>query len=128
LENFYLIHLCEVKKFRVFLNCSNSDVIKKFNQINRDPKAIKKFVLVIEAVKANVANKTQFNKEGSCDLGDIYAIKVNNHRFYTLVCKKGGYKELYISRYGRKQSQKNSKKLTTTINSIAKVSFQILLK
>ena len=128
MENFYLIDFCDEYKFRVYLNGSNSDVTKKFTEINRNPKLINKFVIVLEAVKQNVANKTQFNFESKCDLGDIYAIKVDIHRFYTLFCKSGGYRELYICRYGRKQSQQNTKKLTTTIESIHKISIQKLLK
>jgi len=77
--------------------------------------------LVIEAVKINAHNKHQFNSEYKCDLGDIYAIKVENHRFYTLIFKDDGYRNLYISRYGRKQTQQNDKKLTTTIQSISKI-------
>lgn len=124
MDNYYLFHFCEKNKFRVYLNSSNSEVMKKFNQINRNAKTVKKFVLVIEAVKLNVANKSQWNWEGSCELGEIYAIKVDNHRFYTLVCKSLGYRELYISRYGRKQSNSNDKKLTATINSISNITIQ----
>jgi hypothetical protein len=128
LENFYLIDFCDEYKFRVYLNASNSDVMKKFTEINRNAKCINKFVLIIEAVKQNISNKTQFNFESKCELGDIYAIKVDAHRFYTLCLKSGGYRELYICRYGRKQSQQNTKKLTTTIESIQKISIQKLLK
>ncbi|QRM89767.1 hypothetical protein FG167_11190 [Lacinutrix sp. WUR7] len=102
--------------------------MKKFNQINRDEKTVKKFVIVIEAVKVNVANKSQWNWESKCDLGEIYAIKVDNHRFYTLVCKNLGYRELYISRYGRKQTNSNDKKLIAIINSISKITIQKLLE
>ena len=124
MENFYLIHSCKEYKFRVYLNSSNSDVMKKFNQINRNEKTVKKFVLVIEAVKVNVANKSQWNWEARCEMGDIYAIKVDNHRFYTLVCKNHGYRELYISRYGRKQTNTNDKKLLSAINSISKITIK----
>ena len=128
MENFYLIHICEDNKFRVYLNGSNSDVTKKFTEINRSVKLTNKFVLVIEAVKNNIANKTQFNWEASCDLGEIYAIKIDNHRFYTLVCKNSGYRELYICRYARKQTQQNDKKIVATLNSIPKISIQKLLQ
>lgn len=128
MENFYLIHFCEDNKFRVYLNGSNSDVSKKFTEINRSDKLTTKFVLVIEAVKNNIANKTQFNWEASCDLGEIYAIKIDNHRFYTLVCKNNGYRELYICRYARKQTQQNDKKIVATLNSIPKISIQKLLQ
>lgn len=128
MENFYLIYSCEENKFKVYLNSSNSDVMKKFNEINRNIKVAKKFVLVIEAVKENVANKSQWNWEDNCEMGDIYAIKVDNHRFYTLVSKNYGYRELYISRYGRKQTNSNGKKLTDTIFSISKISVQKLLQ
>ena len=112
----------------MYLNLSNSDVTKKFTEINRNERYISKFVIILEAVKQNIANKSQFNFESRCALGDIYAIKVDNHRFYTLCCKSGGYREFYICRYGRKQSQENTKKLTTTIESIHKISIQKLLK
>jgi hypothetical protein len=128
LENFYLIHCCEDNKFRVYLNSSNSDLSKKFNEINRNSKLTNKFVLVIESVKANIANKSQFNWEASCEFGEIYAIKVDNHRFYTLVCKNQGYKDLFICRYGRKQTQQNDKKILSIINSIPKISIQKLLQ
>lgn len=128
MDNFYLISFCDENKFRVYLNSSNAELLKKFNELNRNEKTTRKFILVIEAVKEKISNKTQFNYEGSCELGDIFAIKVDNHRFYTLVIKNQGYRELFISRYGRKQSQKNDKKLTTTINSISKLSIQKLLE
>lgn len=128
MENFYIIHNCDELKFRIYLNCSNSDVTKKFTEINRNVKLTNKFILVVEAVKNKVSNKTQFNKEGKCELGDIYAIKVDNHRFYTLVTKNGGYRELFICRYGRKQSNQNDKKLTSIIDSIPKINVQILLQ
>lgn len=128
MDNFYLISFCDEHKFRVYLNSSNAELLKKFNELNRNEKTTRKFILVIESVKEKISNTTQFNYEGSCELGDIFAIKVDNHRFYTLVIKNQGYRELFISRYGRKQSQKNDKKLTTTINSISKLSIQKLLE
>lgn len=128
MENFYLIYCCYKTKFKVFLNGSNSELLKKFNEINRKDKSINKFVLVIESIKCGFANKSQFNWEDRCDLGEIYAIKVDQHRFYTLVCKNQGYKEFYISRYGKKQSQTNDKKLQTTIDSIKQISIQKLLE
>ncbi len=127
MENFYLIHNCDENRFSVYLNASNSDLTKKFTEINRNPRLTKKFVLVIEAVKNHIANKTQFNWEGSCELGEIYAIKVDIHRFYTLVCKNEGYRELFICRYGRKQTQQNDKKIDAIIDSIPKISIQRLL-
>lgn len=128
MENFYLIHCCEENKFRVYLNSSNSELLKKFNEINRTPKLTKTFVLVIEAVKINIANKTQFNWEASCELGEIYAIKVNEHRFYTVVRIESGYKDLFICRYGKKQTQKNDKKILDIVNSIRNISIQKLLQ
>lgn len=127
MENFYLIHFCDIHRFRVYLNGSNSDLTKKFTEINRNNVSTNKFVLVIEAVKKNIANKSQFNWEGSSQIGEIYAIKVDEHRFYTLVCKNNGYRELFICRYGRKQTQQNDKKLTDTIDSISKILFQKVL-
>lgn len=127
LENFYLIHCCEENKFKVYLNHSNSDVVKKFNQINRKQTTTNKFVLVIEAVKNGVANTSQWNWEDSCDLGEIFAIKVDEHRFYTVVTSCLGYKELFICRYGRKQTNTNDKKLLATIGSISKIELQKLL-
>jgi hypothetical protein len=127
LENFYLIHCCEVNRFKVYLNHSNSDVVKKFNEINRNQTTTNKFVLVIEAVKNGVANKSQWNWESRCDLGEIYAIKVNEHRFYTVVSLDYGYRELFICRYGRKQTNTNDKKLMAIIGSISKIELQKLL-
>ncbi len=124
MEVYYLIHNCDETKFRLFLNQSNSEICKKFNEINKNPKLFKKFILVIEAVKTKVHNKTQFNWEMSFDCGEVYAIKIDNHRFYTLVVVNSGYRELYISRYGKKESQENTKKLISTISSIENISIQ----
>lgn len=121
LENFYVICECEINKFRVYLNCSNSELLKKFNELNRNEKQLNKFVLVIESIKTNSHNKTQYNFEEKFEFGDVYAIKVDNHRFYTLHTTFKGYRELFISRYGKKESQENTKKLTTTINSIESI-------
>lgn len=127
MENYYLIAECHINKFRAYLNLSNSDLTKKFTEINRVEKSIKKFILVLEAVKTNVHNKTQYNWEGDYPCGPIYAIKVDEHRFYTLQVANGGYKELYISRYGKKESEQNSKKLTSTIETIQHIQIQKLL-
>jgi len=128
LENFYLIHFCDKHKFRLYLNGSNSELTKKFTEINRINKLTTKFVLVIEAVKNKISNKTQFNWEANCEFGEIYAIKIDNHRFYTLVIKNQGYRELFICRYGRKQSNNNDKKLLSIINSIPNITIQKLLQ
>ena len=111
MESFYNIYSCEVHKFKVYLNQSNSDLVKKFSELHRDRKQTNKFVLVIESVKTGVANTTQWNFESKTDLGDIYAIKVDQHRFYTLVVKNAGYKKLYIFRYANKENKQNSKKV-----------------
>lgn len=123
MENFYLIHYCDKTRFRLFLNHSNAEVVKKFNEVNRDKISTQKFTLVVEAVKNKFANRTQWNWEGTCELGEIYAIKVAEHRFYTVVSSNDGYRELFICRYGRKQTNSNDKKLTTTIDSISKIEF-----
>ena len=102
-------------------------MVKKFNQINRNQTTTKKFVLVIEAVKNGVANKSQWNWEDTCELGEIYAIKVDEHRFYTVLSSDNGYRELFISRYGRKQTNSNDKKLLASIESISKIELQKLL-
>lgn len=128
MDNFIKIYNCDIYKYRVFLNASNAEVLKKFNQITRTNKTLNKFVLVIEAVKINAHNKQQFNYEDSCDLGDIYAIKIDTHRFYTLVAKELGYRNLFISRYGRKQTQKNDKKLLAIIKSISKIEITKIFK
>ena len=127
MENFYLIHECKENRFRVFLNHSNSELTKKFNEINRNEKLTRKFILVIEAVKTNSQNKTQYNWECDFECGTVYAIKVDQHRFYTLQTKNGGYRELYISRYAKKESQENSKKINTTIKTIENIQIQKLL-
>lgn len=124
MENFYLLCECHENRFRVYLNHSNSDLTKKFTEINRNEKLIKKFVLVIEAIKYKTENKTQYNWEANFELGSVYAIKIDFHRFYTLQTTNRGYRELYICRYGKKESQENTKKLTTTINTIEKIQIQ----
>jgi len=128
MENFYLITECHRHKFRVFLNQSNKDLSNKFVELNKDPKALNKFTLVIESVKQNIANKTQYNLELEIkDVGTVYAIKVDQHRFYTLQIKYMGYRELYICRYMKKESQQNTKKLTDTISSIKSIQIQKIL-
>lgn len=125
MEIFYCIHSCDVKKFRLYLNQTNGELCKKFGELNRSKKSgYEKFAIAVEAIKNNVANRHQWNREGTCDQGEIYAIKVDEHRFYTLVIKQDGYKELFISRYGRKQTQKNDKKLTDTIDSVKSINIQ----
>lgn len=128
MDNFVLIDKCEIKRFRLYLNVSNNDVLKKFGEINRVPKLLNKFILVTEAVKNGVSNTTQFNHEGKCEFGDIYAIKVEEHRFYTLIVKNDNYRNLFISRYGKKQSNQNDKTLTTTIQSISKIEIKKIFK
>ena len=128
LENYYLIDECPDAKFRLYINFSNAELIKKFTEINRDIKLTEKFVLAVEAIKNKIANTTQWNYEGNCEYGDIYAIKIKpNHRFYTIVVKEGGYRNLYMSRYARKQSNQNDKAIISIINSIKKAQFQIIL-
>lgn len=127
MDNFCEIHKCEETKFRVFLSFSDNELLKKITEVFRNSAVYNKFNIVIEAVKHNIANRQQFNYESECELGKIYAIKVDKHRFYTLVCKADGYRDLYICRYGKKESQENDKKLTSTITSIHKVTINILL-
>ena len=124
MENFYLIHSCEIYKFKAYLNMGNAEVIKKFHEINRKEILTDKFILVLESVKKGIANKSQWNWEDSTPLGEVYAIKVSEHRFYTLVIISNGVKELFISRYGKKESNTNDKKLTATIKSISKIEIQ----
>ncbi len=124
MENFYLICECLENKFRVYLNQSNSELTKKFTEINRNEKLTRKFVLVIESVKTNSYNKTQYNWECDFDFGSVYAIKVDLHRFYTLQMTNNGYRELYICRYGKKESQENTKKLITTITTIESIQIE----
>lgn len=121
MENFYLICECQENRFRVYLNQSNSDLTKKFTEINRNEKLTKKFVLVIEAIKYKTENRTQYNWEADFGSGSVYAIKIDSHRFYTLQITNEGYRELYICRYGKKESQGNTKKLTTTIKTIESI-------
>ena len=102
----------------------NAEVIKKFHEINRKEILTDKFILVLESVKKGIANKSQWTWEDSTPLGEVYAIKVSEHRFYTLVIISNGVKELFISRYGKKESNTNDKKLTATIKSISKIEIQ----
>lgn len=124
MENFYIICECHQNRFRVYLNQSNSDLTKKFTEINRNEKLTRKFVLVIEAVKNKTENKTQYNWEADFIFGSVYAIKIDSHRFYTLQAINNGYRELFIYRYGKKESQENTKKLTTTINTIENIQIE----
>ena len=124
LENFYLICECHKNRFRVYLNQTNSDLVKKFNEINRNEKLTRKFVLVIEAVKVNDYTKSQYNWEADFKCGSVYAIKVDSHRFYTPQVVNNNYRELYICRYGKKESQENTKKLTSTVNSIENIQIE----
>lgn len=128
MENFYLIFECNKYKMRVYLNLSNKDLSNKFVDINRDIRLLNKFTIVIEAVKENIANKSQYNWELDIPgIGSVYAIKIDKHRFYTLQIVFSGYRELYICRYGKKESQENTKKLTDTISSIKSIEIQKIL-
>lgn len=118
MENFYQIYHCEEYKFRVFLNANNSELLKKFHEIHRNEILVNKFIYVIEAVKEGIQNRTQYNWEADICYGKVYAIKVDSHRFYTLQVTNNGFKELYICRYGKKESQKNDKTLNAIIQSI----------
>lgn len=82
---------------------------------------------MIESVKVKSHNKTQYNWELDCEYGSVYAIKVDIHRFYTLHTTDNGYRELFIYRYGKKESQENTKKLTSTIESIKQIQIQKIL-
>ena len=118
MENFYLIYECSKNKFRVYLNQSNKDLVTNFMLINRSQSVLNKFLLVIEAVKTKIHNRTQYNWEMDLEIGSVYAIKIDLHRFYTLQIERLGFRELYICRYGKKESQQNSKKLIAIIESI----------
>lgn len=124
MESFYLIYECKINKFKVFLNHSNKDLANKFVEINRNPTSLKKFVLVIEAVKTKTHNRTQYNWEMDIAIGSIYAIKVDQHRLYTLQRENQGCRELYICRYAKKESQTNSKKIDSIIKSIGSIKIQ----
>ncbi len=127
MENFYLILECIKNKFRVYLNQSNYELTKKFTEINRNETLKKKFILVIEAVKVKAANKSQYNLEGSFPIGSVYAIKVDQHRLYTLQrSSNDGYRELFIYRHAKKETQKNDKKLNDTIDTIKKIEIEIV--
>lgn len=127
MDNFYLIHECIKSKFRVYLNHSDKDLVSKFVELNRNPISLKKFLLVIEAVKLGSANRTQYNWEQDFSFGSVYAIKVDQHRFYTLQKTNFGFKELYICRYNKKESQTNTKKIQSTIDSIEFIEIQKIL-
>lgn len=128
MEFFIQIYNCDEKRFRVFINSSNSILFKKFNEVSRNPKTVNKFTLVIESVKLGISNRKQFNWEGKCEYGDIYAIKVDSHRFYSVFLNIEGYRNLYLCRYGRKQSNKNDKTLNSIISSINKIEIQKFFK
>lgn len=121
MESYFLIYTSENSNFKVYLNISNSEVSKKFSELSRKPKLMNKFLLIIKAVESNEHNRTQFNHEDECDYGRIFAIKINEHRLYTIVHNDKGIRNLYISRYGRKQSQKNDKNIKSIIDSIRKI-------
>lgn len=127
LENFYLIHSCDEYRLRVYLNMTNSDLTKKFTELNRNSVWLKKFTLVIESVKRGISNSTQWNHELQTPDGPVFAIKVDLNRYYTLVKINDGYKELFICRYGKKESQQNTKKLTATIEAVSKIQIQKIL-
>jgi hypothetical protein len=86
----------------------------------------KKFYRCIKAIEGNFANRTQYNLEKDCDNGKVYAIKINLHRFYTLDITENGKRCLYISKYGKKQSQTNDKKLTKIIESVCLIDRKLI--
>ncbi len=125
MSNYYLYRNCDVHRARFYLNYDDSELMTKFSNVHRDKKLKKKLDLVIGAIRLKTANRTQYNFEADFSVGKVYAIKVEEHRFYTLEKSSEGYREYYISRYGRKQSEQNTKKLTDTIKTIENISIEI---
>lgn len=127
MDYFYRIYGNDESKFQVFLNVSDQDLLKKFSLIHRNPTSVNKFKIIIKAIERDITNKTQWNWEGTCSYGEIYAIKIDEHRIYTVVHVHNSIKCLFMCKYGRKQSQKNDKKLNNIIRSISNLSFQKVL-
>ena len=71
MENFYQILFCEKNRFRVFLNHSNSDLVKKFVEINRDSKMLKKLIKVIRPKKYRINARLGF--EDPATMGKVLA-------------------------------------------------------
>lgn len=76
-------------------------------------------MIVLEAVKNNVHTTEQFNYESECPDGKIYAIKVDDYRFYTIMNLFDSYRDLYISKYEKKKTNKNNKKINQSLDSIS---------
>ncbi|MGA9212355.1 hypothetical protein [Kaistella sp.] len=95
------------------------------SNVHRDNRSYKKLELVLAAIRLKTANRTQYNFEANLACGKVYAIKVDEHRFYTLEKTSEGYRDYYITKYGRKQSDKNTKKLTDIIDSIDNITIEI---
>lgn len=121
MESVINFHISEKYLLRAYIDISNKELYKKFGEVLSNEKTQKKFLIILKAIEQKIANRTQYNREGKCDLGIIYAIKIDNHRFYTIESTVGSWRELFICRYGKKQSQTNDKKLTDTINSIKEI-------
>lgn len=124
LESFYVICECHQNKFRVYLCMEDTTLLQKFSEIHRNEKLKRKLAIIFAAIKTNVSNSTQYNYEGPCENGKIYAIKIDSHRFYTIQITNNGYRELFISRYQKKESQKNTKKIDQTLEAIKKIEIQ----
>ena len=104
----------------------NTDLLKKYSELHRQIKVIDKLIIVLEAVKKNVANTSQYNFEGNSKYGKVFAIKIDQHRFYTIDTSKAGYRILYICRYEKKESQKNTKKIKQSIEAIDKIEINLI--
>lgn len=125
MSNFCLIRSCEINRARFYLNFDDSELMTKMSNVHRDNRSYKKLELVLAAIRLKTANRTQYNFEANLACGKVYAIKVDEHRFYTLEKTSEGYRDYYITKYGRKQSDKNTKKLTDIIDSIDNITIEI---
>ncbi|MFM9400795.1 hypothetical protein ACKLNQ_02510 [Myroides odoratimimus] len=103
--------------------------MKKIHEFSRSDD-LEKFKLVLYAVRDEIANRTQFNREGDCSLGVIYAIKVGQHRFYSIYTNNpmDNYRELYVCKYEKKQTQKNNNTINETLKAIKKLEFNKLFE
>lgn|GEM_PF-2006223 len=115
------VEICDEQGCSIYIDYTDKELNKKITEINRNQSLKNKFNLVLKSLIENTFNKTIFNFEHKCTDGKVYAIKVDNHRFYTLALPDGNQRRYFISRYGKKESQQNDKKLTKIIETVCDI-------
>ncbi|MDM1397103.1 hypothetical protein HX049_07935 [Myroides odoratimimus] len=118
------IYECDTYRFRVFIDFGDKSVSEGYHQLSKNTIKFKKFWVVVVAVKEGSSTKEQFNYEGNCDGGKIFAIKVNQDRFYGVMSSHDNYRVFVISKFLKKETQKNDKKIKQVLTTISLPEFE----